>query len=683
MAKTLKLAEAIVQVVSSFCSANNIEKIFDPCVTDANLIHKLREDGNWTYYGLEPEDDDVIIQTSDLKNDIVWDVPHNMDNTLLVSFLHRLPQRIVRTNAVRDTFAASIVFDTLDYLKRGTFGMFLLPASFIKPHAQDSVYVNLSQNGVYVNALLLLPNNLFSDISEDVILFVVSNENHEQLFFGELSNIQPRNAVLIKNLIERRISKEFRLGYILHKQDFIGLHDLYEEQRARDLAEQYNLREMILSDLAHTVKINWTGEIGLDIDETTVLLPLDPSKPACVSVSDIDPEKPHINISINLDKALPLYVAKFLNTSLGRLVRRRIRVNEQTEITRTSVKRLPIFLPEIGDQISATEVDAKISELNSGLEELRTKLWSNPKSVEDVRQQLSMLRSEDIFDDWIKTLPYPLGSILWQYRANAEDYHKQYVYLLRFFEAFSEFTAAILLSATYKDAAVLTKPTVLNRTSVTKSTFGTWTRIIEDLSAQIRHNIQDPSLNYLLEDTFCTSVDVISKLTSTRLTNILNTTLELRNRWRGHGGDDFNSEFVQSRKVQLEKYLSDLRQEISLAFESYCLVRTISSTYSEGIHNNTVELLINNTPFRQKTIKTSIPLDIKKLYFHDLMRDKPLEAVPLIIVDSANDDNICYFFSTIEDKQTTYVCHHQSKPEKLLDSSELVAVFSALGLQME
>jgi hypothetical protein len=105
------------------------------------------------------------------------------------------------------------------------------------------------------------------------------------------------------------------------------------------------------------------------------------------------------------------------------------------------------------------------------------------------------------------------------------------------------------------------------------------------------------------------------------------------------------------RRTILENELVKLRNIVSGCFEESLLLQTKSSTYSEGIFNHVVmSLMGSNTAFREKEVRTIIPLDVNRLYFMAEDSLEPLEVVPFIrlLCSPRTEENACYFYNRMD-----------------------------------
>ena len=155
----------------------------------------------------------------------------------------------------------------------------------------------------------------------------------------------------------------------------------------------------------------------------------------------------YAQIVLNPEYAYAPYVARFLNTPLGMIVRERgLRGEVIPKMNKQSVWEMTLFLPDIGRQFRQAEASLNALNLMSELDELEKAVWDRPEELDETIAAISRFRSNDSPTDWVATLPFPLATILWAYHAASEERDKN-EHLLHFFEAMTEFLAIVMLSA--------------------------------------------------------------------------------------------------------------------------------------------------------------------------------------------------------------------------------------------
>src|SRR5262249_59434202 len=91
-----------------------------------------------------------------------------------------------------------------------------------------------------------------------------------------------------------------------------------------------------------------------------------------------------------------------------------------------------VYTLPLDGQKMAVDVSYNIRQLRLALEQLETRLWRRPVDARDVQRELSKLNEKDSFEGWLETMPFPLASMLWRYRATA-DIRSKNEHLLHFF----------------------------------------------------------------------------------------------------------------------------------------------------------------------------------------------------------------------------------------------------------
>jgi hypothetical protein len=581
---------------------------------------------------------------------------------------------------IRDAGCYLNILDACQTLHNNGTAIFVVTPGFIKPNISDSVFSNLQQFDLFVNTILLLPKDTFPNIFNISTYLIFVQRRRTELFIGELSDNLERNRTLLNNVNLREEGKTPDLGIITNPHTFRSYISVVAEWRISKAQRRINLPSISLTNIVTEINLASTKFPNAFQDRANaVYLPLTGSGETVASFADakFSPSQ-YAQIVLSAQQASAQYVARFFNSDLGLLVRDQVKNNSVTpRITKAALSHMELFLPDLQTQLKLVEADTKANDLISEVKEFKTKLWLQPRGVDRVVQELHKINNEDRFSDWLDFLPFPLANILWMYHAK-ESYKDKYEYLLKFFEALSEFYSIILLSGFINNNEVFrTEQASLIETlpsdPLKLSTFGTWVLIASRLAKTGRTLYSNKQKRAMIEEMFRTErPEVLETLFSRDLISHLMYANTLRNDSTGHGGA-MGETTAHTLLIGLEQHLSKIRTFFSTNWASYQMIRPKTSTFSDGIHSYNVERLMNNrTPFESFQIEITDLLDKNYLYFYSAGSSKTLQLLPLIkiIPSPVRGETACYFYNRLDtDIKVRFVSYHFE------DDSEVIQDF--------
>lgn len=299
------------------------------------------------------------------------------------------------------------------------------------------------------------------------------------------------------------------------------------------------------------------------------------------------------------------------------------------------------------------------------------------------------MNHDDDFVAWIETLPFPLASILWAYHADVDEQQKV-EHLFLFFEALSQFTAVVMLSAYAGDKDFYAQESgawIENdpkfKDWILTASFGQW-KILGERLAKVTRKLQEDKnkKERCLELLGKPDPEFLEMLTNKKLFDFLGRVSKHRNDWKGHGGA-VNLREYHNRLIQLESCLSEVRQIVLDRWESTLLLLPGSCDYSEGIYEFQVKVLMGTrTPFKKQTVKTLVPMDKRQLYLIHNDEQKPVELLPFIRFMSSPEtqQNACYFYNRIkQNNEVRWVSYHfDSEAEIVSLDNEVISAISLL-----
>jgi len=593
-------------------------------------------------------------------------------------------------------------------------GFLIVPPVFMFQSTQHGMRDLLEKSGIYLEAVLDIPGNVFTPLTEvRGYLAIVSRQKHSHLFVGELATDVKAQKGLLENLKARKSGEVPQLGALIEPYPFRSVQALVAEYELKSLLDSFALPAVTLSEIS--VEINGIGVKQTDLENKSNCIYLSPLLDAPVMISRTEKNwkrSGYLQIVLDPNKVDASYIAGFLDTDTGRKIRNLFTRmygsgHSMGRVSHSSLQKLALPLPSLAQQLAVIQTNSLITDLASRLSTFQSQLWNSPDRVDEIREAIGSGRQSPNFgnnapteeqpgsnqglefEQWMETLPFPLASILWAYHASAVPQQKT-EHLLNFFEAASEFTATLLLSGLVSDRTFYSRvsPEWNNaerfQNWYQKPTFGNWNFVggkmagcVRKLLATDDHQHQTAQSLFGNAETAFFEATTTSKLFSL-LAKVAN---EYRNPWKGHTGIVGTHEY-EKRLTLLESSLSEFRQIILDRYSKTLIVIPGSSTYHDGIFEYHARAMVGTRPpFREKTIATIVPMDAHKLYLVHDSQLKPVELLPFIRIGlSAKQRDACFFYAGREQDGTIrWVSYHfEDEGEIKRQDREVEAIFTLL-----
>jgi hypothetical protein len=570
-----------------------------------------------------------------------------------------------------------VLLEALAKLSESGEGVFVLPNRFVFDR-RNNVSRNLNKFNLFINSIIALPKKSLSPwTSIDLNIYFISRVPTEKIFLSYLD--QDKNPIdLIDQIESHRNGKEIQSGFLIDLNEFTPYFALREQDEIKKEAQKTNAPLIGLSEISKTINIyrRGLGGTGFETVPNTVFLPRMGKRKARTQISDITRSPQHFyQIVLDDDKAMADYIAGFFNTPIGTRVRNSISYGGggMPSISRESLQEALIILPNIEKQTRIVNAKNDLEDLKIMLENLEENLWSKPYKIQEFESQIAKLTSNESFENWMNSLPFPLASILHRYSIS-DQISEKVEHLFHFFEASSQFIATLLLSVFYSDTIIFNeyKSRWLekhngNMNTFSRADFGGWVVIGERLAKHIRKMLDNKEEMKEILDLFGTdNGDFIQAVASKGLFHVFRITNTYRNDWRGHGG--ISGEVENKRRLTLlETELRKFREEIKNCFEGFLLYLPQENRHQDGIYFYRVKSIMGSNPlFGTKNIETNSILDDGKLYFQDVEKRFPLKLIPFFIMMSEpqHEKNACYFYSKLEKGSAKWITYHyDQKPE--------------------
>ncbi len=573
---------------------------------------------------------------------------------------------------IRDHTSNLLVLKAASLISSEGTGFFIVPSTFTRRRV-DSVFANLGRLRLHIDAVLGVPGAAsMNGRSLPAYLLVVRREPPERLFVGELVADGQSRDTLLGNLKNRKSGRLPQLGLLVDPQTSLSLQALYLEQEVELHARRFGYPPAELADLATEMRFLRPGKGEFEDVPNAVYMPLAGRSPAVTAVADLA-SRPHdyVQVVLDPDRAEAGYVASFLNNSLGQKLREYWSAcSSAARITRAQVESARVYLPDMQRQAEILEVQTSITTLMTQLQTYQAQLWNRPKTAAEVARAVNAMRRQEDLRTWIETLPFPLASILWAYRADNLPQNRR-DHLLHFFEALSQFNATLLLSAYCSDRNFyaeqaenwLEKEPKYERWFA-RSTFGGWNRLCERLAKTTRTLLSNKETrNKCLEIFGHPEADFLDMLTSKKLYALLRAVEEKRNNWKGHSGI-VSAETVQKQVRLLEEHLSEVREIIADRYDTSWVLSPGKCEFDAGIYRYDAKQIKGpTTPFVGTNVDVLVPMEASKLYMLHQNQHQPVQLLPFFrLMESPNtQQNACYFYNRLSGAEDVrWVSYHFS-----------------------
>jgi hypothetical protein len=573
-------------------------------------------------------------------------------------------------------------------------GLFIVPPSFFL--SGRSVLRQFAKLGLTIESALALPVGSFATYTNvPTYLVVVKKGTAARMFVAQLSSDTKANSQILSNLREGKEGGTLDLGQIVDTQSFRGLNAIRTAERFEAAARKFGAPSVLLGDLATSIYLGRHGEnFKFTHHDNAIFVPL-------IGISDVLDSldvlalKPQNYAQVLIDSARSHsdFVARFLNSELGKESREASQSGFIPKLNTQSLKGLPILVPDLHTQKTMLEIEARIAGeqstllgLQNELREYARELWSDPKSAPRVNQHVTALAGRisgslkqhavAALEQWFETLPFPFASILRAWQATpSQDFKTKHEHLLHFFEGATEFIGIILLSAFKSNEMLfeshrskLVESIEKQNLSFQRATFGTWKLVTEYLSKQTRQLLLgNKDTRALCAEIFADQTLGLPEVLSNKgLLAIISSTNKMRNDWSGHGGIVGQDEAASRNKLLLEQ-VQKLREVFANIWTETQLISSLYSRPRHGVFENEVAILMgSNGEFLKETRPMASWLDVERLYLSRRDVGGALKLLPLVRLGPTPESakSAFYFFNRLEKDGARFISYHYTdRPE--------------------
>ena len=670
------------------------KKILDPWINrNSFLVNNVQKD--FKGFCINPQEKNLIVQGFKIdESKILLGEPLELitqeteKSDLVVSFPPFAMRAKTRESVSKD-YSTDLLIESSKHITKNGKLIFLMPGKFV---FDKKIEKSLKDSGLFVNALFYIPEGSHSPTTSiPSYLVIVSKLATQKTFIAQLSSSVSTNNIIADNFNKKKEGKTTSLGSFIALENFTSYKAFEKDEDVFKIGRRTGSKPTIFKNIADFRTIKNVSPEEMEHSNNIIYLPRIGNSDVVENPSNFN-IKPHNYIQVILENQVsPTYLAKYLNTSLGKLTRESRKVGTTIEnITLSSLEDAPLFIPNYQEQISLIEVNNKIENLLLEISEYQNQLWKRPSQAQEINKNIVKYEEDNSIEKWLDSLPFPISSILWKYIAISENKSKV-DYLLHFFEAFSEFLSMLLLSAFNQDQQFYKSESHrwINNDGqyedwIKKATFGGWNNLTANLLKAIRTLINDADkkdiiLNLLGKP----SSEFLNLITSKGIIPVLENVREYRNDWKGHGGISSEQDNI-NRLTLLEHELNSLRQVIKGAFDDCRLISATTGNYKNGVFNfKAKELVGNKTPFNEIEVISLKPLDENKLYFVHQNHNEPIELLPFIKFNQ--ESKACYFYNSIQTTNIRWVSFHFEQNSELMEvvDERFEEVLSILKQQSE
>ena len=538
----------------------------------------------------------------------------------------------------------------------------------------------LASGGYHLRAMIHVPSgNLKSTMAESYIV-VVDRNARETIFTAQFSKDEALQKQIIGNYENHRRGGKQAQGRLVELESFGGFKAMEAGERLVEHAKRAGLNAVKVADLVESFDIIRPASDPVDDVNNDVYIPVHGRCQAVLSIDEIHSRNnPVIRLALKSEVADARFLAESLNDEVGRLFLESVsRPHNYMMSLDTGIFRdATFYLPSREVQGKVMKARSKILALRAELDEIDSSLRSQPTQVEKLSQRVNKVNHEDTLENWLESLPFPLATILWRYRAFSGAPKERNEILLHFFEALSEFWATIYLSAAKSDNAFwadhsegLDAVIKKAKLSFEMATFGLWKCVIEYLRKKFEDLMKTDRDR--CSHMFATgSRDVLEMLFDSRLVTVLQTANSIRN-GKAHGGV-LGAAGIREAHNQLNDLVQTCRSIMGGVWERYELVQPCELRFVGGLFNYKVRIITGTrTPFVAEDRKTVEGMEDGHLHLLDPEGDRALRLLPFVRVmpSPKTESNACYFYNKRVAANQRFVSYHFEAEAEIEDNFE-------------
>jgi hypothetical protein len=593
-------------------------------------------------------------------------------------------------SAMSSDLASNLIVWASSRLSAKGKAIFVLPPSFFVGTGRKQIQKSISANGCRMAAAIYVPGGTRSNTSIPTYLVVLERGEQSDVFIGRLSSDSINQNYLLANLFRRQPRGEASLGRLCPLEQFNGFERFVANENLLRLVRDFGWTAHNAENVfpGYALLRSRSQSDHLESDAESLFIKLVGKGTASTQIDDLGSSLNEVlHLKVNTMLAEPSFLVHWFNDSrIGRLSLEALR--DGATIPRIRVKDLlgsVLYLPSIHEQRLVIEGSAYLRKIRADADELESALVLRTEPVEDVVQRIRRINQEDLYEDWLETLPFPLASILWRHHASQDSYRHRYEVLLHFFEATAAFLATIHLSAFMSDLTLwdeagksLNNKLLEQNLSLKRATFGAWKlaaeRLGSDCSAILKQSERSSEKEEIWQRIYCTpDRRIVEMICSSSLLGILQRANKIRNDWQGHSGA-ISEETAKGVHSQLFDLVQQLRGIFGGNWKRYELIQPDSSRFRGGLHYITCKRLMGtrSAPFEERIYESKHPLETETLYLFDPLSQTGLQLRPFIEVIPSPERRAvaCFIFNRLEKESARWISYHFEQESEISHASQ-------------
>ena len=544
--------------------------------------------------------------------------------------------------------------------------VFLLPASHLSGKT-EKVWDYLALHGIHRRASIHIPSGQLHRTAVESYIVVLDRQQRDKMFVGQFAVDEFHQQQVLANLKAHRQGKMPAQGRLVNCADFRGFMALVASERLQSMARRRGFKAILMKELILEIKLLKDSEEPVEESQHNVYVQLLGSCIAVMQREDLKPKFKAIQLKIDTELADLEFFTSSWNDEMGRLFLET--VSTPASSTRQIIPALlmdgTFYLPTLQAQKQVRKVRSSINALRAELDEIESAVWANPTRIEKEIQQLRRVNHEDTLETWMESLPFPLASILWRFKASNGSTTEKNAILLHFFEALAEFWATIYLSAAKSDREFwmshldsLDKAFENENLSFDRATFGLWRCVTDFFRKKFKGLLNDdPDRCRAMFRTG--SIAVLEMLFDSRLGTVLQKANSIRNH-QAHGGVTSASD-TETAHAQLNDLMQTCRSVMGLTWEHYELIQPGECRFTQGVMDYKVKRVMGTrTPFATVDRKTIEGMDDGALHLLDPEGNRALKLLAFLRVmpSPKTEANACYFYNRKQADNQKFVSYH-------------------------
>jgi len=592
------------------------------------------------------------------------------------------------------TFSDVLAAWTCTKLSDAGMAILILPSAFLWSKRSEHAKKAMADLGCTVTGCIHLPNRSLQGTEIEAYVVIIEHGDQDTLFVGQYTADIAHQRVLIKNLISHKEGHRPAQGRLCSWSNFRGYAAIEAQDRIQRLVLRLGFEPVPMSKLVlDATKMNTKSSEQFEIKPNSVYLPLaGRGKATTTQESLLEELKDYVQLQIDPNLGDARFVAHLFNRELGQAILDTVRIGATIERVRLSdLLTRTFYIPPLKIQTKVLTSLDRIASIRGEIDELETALWTDTRKIHQLARQIEAVNHEDRFEDWIESLPFPLATILWRYRAASGSLREKYETLIHFFEALAEFIATVHLSAFSSDTEIWSQhkqglQSALHRKnlSLERGTFGAWRCVSEYLGPRLRRMMNtSPDVCTALYRTH--NLQTLSMLASSKLLGVLQQANSIRNDWVGHVGV-VSEQKAKAVHDELFSLAQQCRGILGRSWLDYELIQPAESRFRDGLFHYTVRRLqgTRSAPFETAERESIEGMHDGALYLFDPSSDRGLRLLPFVRVmpSPQTEANACYFFNRLEKNgDCRYVSYHfENDPELVQNFNDTIKTMNRLGI---